>query len=137
MEKIEYWQTSFETKLNLTDAFLSELAVKYIEQRAEKNKPETIKFTKSIYEAQQVLSMFKLILSRAELDNRNLSLKLKQANETIEQFESDETGIRSAEIQIANNNLDRSKEDKYQSQIQELEIKIDKLEKELIKKINK
>lgn len=139
IEKIEYWITSFETKVNLADKFLSELTIKYVKNpksRDPENIKNTVELTRHIYECQQVLAMFKLIFSRAELENRSLVNRLNQANEKIRQYESDESGLSEIVIQEANKNLDKTKEDKYQEEIQRLELKLDQYEKLLIKYTN-
>lgn len=148
MEQIEYWQTDFQTKLNLADAFISELAVKFCEQRMKQNKPlEAIEFSKRVYRTQEVFNAFRTILNRAEIENNKLLKDNKAMFSEIQGFKLDNSMIESVnlketelkykdELEEKMRNEMNEFKDKYQMRIQELEIENDQLLKELIKKNN-
>lgn len=148
MEKVEYWQTSFETKLNLADAFISDLCVKYCEQRMNAGEfKKAVEFSKSIYRVQEVFNSFRSIFNRATYDNENLvnevNLLRKQLNEYKQTDNAlDKVGLAQAELKYKQQIEDEFNakliefKDKYQIRIQELEIETDQLLKQLIRKNN-
>ena len=147
-ELIEYWQTDFQTKLNIADGFISELAVKFCEQKMKQNKPlEAVEFSKRVYRTQEVFNAFRTILNRAEIDNNKLLNDNKAMFKEIQGFKIDNKGINSVILQDVKEDFKAEIEnkmklemdefkDKYQKQIQELEIENDQLLKQLIKKNN-
>ena len=63
MEKIAYWNSSIDTKINLSDAFLSELKYKFISQKIKQGNRDSLiaamEFDRNIYDIKQVFLNFK------------------------------------------------------------------------------
>lgn len=136
--KIEYFQTSYETKLNLADAFISELAVKYCEQQMKMNQPrKAVEFSKRIYRVQEVFSFVRTVLGYAERDNKKLLNELQDIKKRLHEYERTDKALN--ELQPNTVLEDKYKaemlefKDKYQMRIQELEIENDQLLRQLIK----
>ena len=58
MNKIAYWNISIDTKINLSDTFLSELKYKFISQKIKQGNRESLiaamEFDRNIYDIKQV-----------------------------------------------------------------------------------
>ena len=140
MNKIAYWNASIDTKINLSDAFLSELKYKFISQKIKQGNRESLlaamEFDRNIYDIKQVFLNFKDILRQAE--NANLSLIKQNAVllSELEAFRKENDGIEVLSRQEYAKKYKQEIADPYQIQIMELEMKIDKLTKSLITKIN-
>lgn len=136
--KIEYFQTDFETKLCLADGFISELAVKYCEQQMKLNQPlKAVEFSKRIYRVQEVFMQIRSILGNAKFDNTKFYLENRELKRKLNEYERDDKGINelmdSTEIEERYKAEMLEFKDKYQMRIQELEIENDQLLKQLIK----
>jgi len=79
MEKIAYWNSSIDTKINLSDTFLSELKYKFISQKIKQGNRESLlaamEFDRNVYDIKQVFLNFKPI--REAFDETLASLKSK------------------------------------------------------------
>ena len=140
MEKIAYWNASIDTKINLSDAFLSELKYKFISQKIKQGNRESllaaVEFDRNIFDIKQVFLNFKDILRQAE--NANASL-LKQNNvllSELEAFRKESDGIEVLSREEYAKKYKQEIADPYQIQIMELEMKIDKLTRSLTNKLN-
>lgn len=134
MQKIEYFQTSYETKLNLADAFISELAVKYCENQMKLNQPKkAVEFSKRIYRVQEVFGMVRTVVGYATRDNQELLNKLKQAEAKLYEYERTDKALNELQPNKQMEDEILAIKDKYQIRIQELEIENDQLLKKLIR----
>jgi hypothetical protein len=142
MQKIDYWQLNFETKLNLADAWISNLTFQYIESKIKQKKPQdAIKFSEQALRTQEVFNAFKTILTRAQIENNILLKECAKLKTLVEEYESDNLAIdmqslselKSQMEQDMRNEIQEFK-DKYQLQIQQLEKDKDKLIQQLINK---
>ena len=142
MQKIDYWQLNFETKLNLADAWISNLTFQYIESKIKQKKPQdAIKFSEQALRTQEVFNAFKTILTRAQIENNVLLKECAKLKTLVEEYESDNLAIdmqslselKSQMEQDMRNEMQEFK-DKYQLQIQQLEKDKDKLIQQLINK---
>lgn len=140
MEKIAYWNSSIDTKMNLSDAFLSELKYKFISQKIKQGNRESllsaIEFDRNIYEIKQVFLNFKDILRQAENVNSQLTMQNKALLSELDAFKNDNEGIESISREDYLKKYKQEIADPYQIQIMELEIKVDKLTRSLTNKIN-
>ena len=142
MQKIDYWQTNFETKLNFADAWISKLTFQFIESKLKQNKPQdAIKFSEQALRTQEVFNAFKTILTRAQIENRILLKECVRLKELVEEYESDNLGINMQSLEHVKTEMEfkmkmemQDFKDKYQRQIQQLEIDKDKLLQQLINK---
>lgn len=145
-EQVEYWQTSFETKLNLSDAFISELCVKYCESKMKAGEvKKAVEFSKRIYQVQEVFNSFRSIFNKAKVDNLNLFNENKTLKQKLNEYEKDDSIITQttkaefeqkfrAELEGEYREKFLADKDKLYSRIQELEIENDQLLKQLIRK---
>jgi hypothetical protein len=142
MQKIDYWQLNFETKLNLADAWISNLTFQYIESKIKQKKPQdAIKFSEQALRTQEVFNAFKTILTRAQIENNVLLKECAKLKTLVEEYESDNLAIdmqslselKSQMEQDMRNEMQEFK-DKYQLQIEQLEKDKDKLIQQLINK---
>ena len=140
MEKIAYWNSSIDTKMNLSDAFLSELKYKFISQKIKQGNRENLlaamEFDRNIYDIKQVFLNFKDILRQAENVNSQLTIQNKALLSELDAFKNDNEGIESISREDYLKKYKQEIADPYQIQIMELEMKVDKLTKSLITKIN-
>ena len=140
MEKIAYWNASIDTKMNLSDAFLSELKYKFISQKIKQGNRESLlaamEFDRNIYDIKQVFLNFKDILRQAENVNSQLTMQNKALLSELDAFKNDNEGIESISREDYLKKYKQEIADPYQIQIMELEMKVDKLTKSLITKIN-
>ena len=140
MEKIAYWNSSIDTKMNLSDAFLSELKYKFISQKIKQKNRESLlaamEFDRNIYDIKQVFLNFKDILRQAENANASLIKQNAVLLSELEAFRKENDGIEVLSREEYAKKYKQEIADPYQIQIMELEMKIDKLTKSLITKIN-
>ena len=140
MNKIAYWNSSIDTKMNLSDAFLSELKYKFISQKIKQGNRENLlaamEFDRNIYDIKQVFLNFKDILRQAENVNSQLTIQNKALLSELDAFKNDNEGIESISREDYLKKYKQEIADPYQIQIMELEMKVDKLTKSLITKIN-
>ena len=140
MNKIAYWNSSIDTKMNLSDAFLSELKYKFISQKIKQGNRESLlaamEFDRSIYDIKQVFLNFKDILHQAENVNSRLTMQNKALLSKLEEFKNDNDGINLITKEEYLKTYKQEIADPYQIQIMELEMKVDKLTRSLINKIN-
>lgn len=140
MEKIAYWNASIDTKINLSDAFLSELKYKFISQKIKQANRESllaaVEFDRNIYDIKQVFLNFKDILRQAENANASLIKQNKVLLTELEVFRKESEGIEVLSREEYAKKYKQEIADPYQIQIMELEMKVDKLTRSLINKIN-
>lgn len=140
MNKIAYWNSSIDTKMNLSDAFLSELKYKFISQKIKQGNRESliaaIEFDRNIYDIKQVFLNFKDILRQAENVNSQLTMQNKALLSELDAFKNDNEGIESISKDEYLKKYKQEIADPYQIQIMELEMKVDKLTRSLTNKIN-
>ena len=140
MEKIAYWNSSIDTKMNLSDAFLSELKYKFISQKIKQGNRESLltamEFDRNIYDIKQVFLNFKDILRQAENVNSQLTIQNKALLSELDAFKNDNEGIESISRDEYLKKYKQEIADPYQIQIMELEMKVDKLTRSLTNKIN-
>ena len=140
MEKIAYWNSSIDTKMNLSDAFLSELKYKFISQKIKQGNRENLlaamEFDRNIYDIKQVFLNFKDILRQAENVNSQLTIQNKALLSELDAFKNDNEGIESISKEEYLKIYKQEISDPYQIQIMELEMKVDKLTRSLTSKIN-
>jgi hypothetical protein len=142
MQKIDYWQLNFETKLNLADAWISNLTFQYIESKIKQKKPQdAIKFSEQALRTQEVFNAFKTILTRAQIENNILLKECAKLKTLVEEYESDNLAIDMQSLSELKSQMERDMrkemqefKDKYQLQIQQLEKDKDKLIQQLINK---
>jgi len=138
--RIQYFQSSFETKINLFDAYLSTLAEKYVTQKVKKGDRESLKdavnFSREIYEGQNVLNEFRSIFLKAETDVNRLYLSNLELLKRINMYESTENELDEVKRTEINKRFEDEIKDKYQIEIQRLEIENDKLTKALTNRVN-
>ena len=138
--RIQYFQSSFETKINLFDAYLSSLAEKYVTQKVKKGDRESLKdavnFSREIYEGQNVLNEFRAIFVKAETDVNRLYLSNLELLKRINMYESTENELDEVKRTEINKRFEDEIKDKYQIEIQRLEIENDKLTKALTNRVN-
>lgn len=145
MDKIEYWQTSLDTKINLSDAFLSDLCVKYCKQKNNALEvKKAVQFSEKVYRVQQLFNELRGLLRKASIDNSEVILRNNHLQARLIQFEQTDKVMenvsrseveRQVKEQLENEFNEKLLEfkDKYQIRIQELEIENDQLLKQLIK----
>jgi len=136
--KIEYFQTSFETKVNLADAFISDLTVKYCEQQMKMNQPrKALEFSSKVYKVQEVFISIRSVFRRAENDNNKLLKENAELKKRLHEYERTDKALNelkpNTELEAKYRDEMLSFKDKYQMRIQELEIENDQLLKQLIK----
>jgi hypothetical protein len=140
MEKIAYWNASIDTKINLSDTFLSELKYKFISQKIKQANRESllaaVEFDRNIYDIKQVFLNFKDILRQAENVNSQLTMQNKALLSELDAFKNDNEGIESISREDYLKKYKQEIADPYQIQIMELEMKVDKLTRSLTNKIN-
>ncbi len=140
MEKIAYWNSSIDTKINLSDTFLSELKYKFISQKIKRGNRESLlaamEFDRNVYDIKQVFLNFKDILRQAENVNAQLTMKNKALLSELDAFKNDNEGIESISKEEYLKIYKQEIADPYQIQIMELEMKVDKLTRSLTNKIN-
>ena len=140
MNKIAYWNASIDTKMNLSDAFLSELKYKFISQKIKQGNRDSllaaVEFDRNIFDIKQVFLNFKDILRQAENVNSQLTMQNKALLSELDAFKNDNEGIESISKDEYLKKYKQEIADPYQIQIMELEMKVDKLTKSLITKIN-
>ena len=140
MNKIAYWNSSIDTKINLSDAFLSELKYKFISQKIKQANRESllaaVEFDRNIYDIKQVFLNFKDILRQAENVNSQLTMQNKALLSELDAFKNDNEGIESISREDYLKKYKQEIADPYQIQIMELEMKVDKLTRSLTNKIN-
>jgi len=138
--RIQYFQSSFETKINLFDAYLSSLAEKYVTQKVKKGDRESLKdavnFSREIYEGQNVLNEFRAIFLKAETDVNRLHLSNLELLKRINMYEATENVLDEVKRAEINKRFEDEIKDKYQIEIQRLEIENDKLTKALTNRVN-
>ena len=145
MKQIEYWQTSLDTKINVSDAFLSDLCVKYCEQKNNALEvKKAVQFSEKVYRVQQLFNELRGLLRKASIDNTELLMRNNQIQARLIQFEQTDKAMENVsraevekqikdELEQEFNNKVLKFKDKYQIRIQELEIENDQLLKQLIK----
>ena len=140
MEKIAYWNASIDTKMNLSDAFLSELKYKFISQKIKQGNRESllaaVEFDRNIFDIKQVFLNFKDILRQAENANASLIKQNAVLLSELEAFRKESDAIEVLSREEYAKKYKQEIADPYQIQIMELEMKIDKLTKSLINKLN-
>ena len=140
MNKIAYWNASIDTKINLSDAFLSELKYKFISQKIKQANRESllaaVEFDRNIFDIKQVFLNFKDILRQAENANSSLIKQNKVLLSELESFRKESDGIEVLSREEYAKKYKQEIADPYQIQIMELEMKIDKLTKSLTNKLN-
>jgi len=145
MEKVEYWQTSFDSKINDSDAFLTNLCLKYCEQNnSALNVKKAVNFSNKVYNVLTLIKQFRSIMYKAEIDCGVLLGENKRYKERLRQFESEDEAMNKESLKhVSSDALKQLEEDynkkliefkdKYQIQIQQLEMENDQLIKQLIK----
>ena len=140
MNKIAYWNSSIDTKMNLSDAFLSELKYKFISQKIKQGNRESllaaVEFDRNIFDIKQVFLNFKDILRQAENANASLIKQNAVLLSELEAFRKENDGIEVLSREEYAKKYKQEIADPYQIQIMELEMKIDKLTKSLTNKLN-
>lgn len=140
MNKIAYWNSGIDTKMNLSDAFLSELKYKFISQKIKQGNRDSLiaamEFDRNIYDIKQVFLNFKDILRQAENVNSQLTMQNKALLSELEEFKNDNDGINLITKEEYLKTYKQEIADPYQIQIMELEMKVDKLTRSLTNKIN-
>ena len=143
--KVEYWQTSIDSKINDSDVFLTDLSIKYCKQNNNAlNVKKAVQFSNQVYNVITLLRQFRAIVFKAECDVNSLARENKALKAKLSEYENDNKGIQNESIKIVQsdviealkNEYDQKMlefKDKYQIQIIELEQENDKMLKEIIK----
>lgn len=141
---IEYWQTSFESKINDSDAFLTDLSIKYCQQNNNAlNVKKAVSFSNKVYNVITLIRQFRAVLFKAECDVNNLARENKALKAKLNEFENDNNAIKNESFKsVQSDVIDELKKeydekmlefkDKYQIQIMELEQENDKMLREII-----
>lgn len=143
--EVEYWQTSFDGKINDSDVFLTDLSIKYCQQNNNAlNVKKAVSFSNKVYNVITLIRQFRAVLFKAECDVNNLARENKALKAKLSEFENDNNAIQNESIKSVQSDVieELKKEydqkmlefkDKYQIQIVELEQENDRMLKELIK----